>query len=94
MRGRMTPLKYPVCRGDPCCCRPSDYFHVSSPRPDSLSENMKNTFCHCERSEAISLINNQLERLPQGFQPFAMTFTDSLQRHGNEKYLTLFLKIL
>ncbi len=26
----------------------------------SLSENMKNTFCHCERSEAISLINNQL----------------------------------
>ncbi|MBC8205156.1 MAG: hypothetical protein H8E87_06570 [FCB group bacterium] len=33
----------------------------------SLSENMKNTFCHCERSEAISLINNQLERCRKAF---------------------------
>ncbi len=40
-----------------------------------LSENINNIFCHCERSEAISLINNQLVRLPQGFQPFAMTFS-------------------
>ena len=35
-------------------------------------------------SEAISFIINYLSRLPQGFQPFAMTFSDKLSRRNDD----------
>ena len=59
---------------------------------NSLFENMNNTYCYCERSEAISLINNKLERLPQGFQPFAMTLSDILLS-PESKIQSLILKL-